>query len=240
MSKKKKLSDVSVLQQASSESKNVSTSPNTDTTDYSGLLDPIYGIRHENITSRITRHNWKKKAIVRCCKGGWLYLWISRESDEDCDSEGKCELYDFYGVNAAGSGEQSIHSTDCRDGFIKLMDAIRYINGEDNEVLGGVLAQKTWLPKSSEEYPQEGEFPENYDVFYNEHWFDPKSEAGRKHYREIEDAENKFYAALGGCGVSLPARIAAVAVREAKKQQQRESDPDEQDLEIPKDPEPSN
>ena len=35
--------------------------------------DPRFGINHKYITDKLTKHNWKKRAIVR----GGLYIYVN-------------------------------------------------------------------------------------------------------------------------------------------------------------------
>jgi hypothetical protein len=164
--------------------------------------NPIYGIRHENITSKITRHNWHKKAILRCCKGGWAYLWIDKEYYDEVDSDGKDIRSLLYVVNAAHNADAEVSIDDIRSDFSKLIDAVSYINGKGNTV----LANKTWLPKSQKEYPIEGSFPDCYEIFYNDEWFDPIAEKGRNYYLQKSDEEAQFYNTVGAAGMTLPLR----------------------------------
>ena len=54
-----------------------------------GPQDPIYGVHQKNITDRLTRLNWKTKAVVRTDSVGWLYLWVTRgtyRNDAGCQT----------------------------------------------------------------------------------------------------------------------------------------------------------
>jgi hypothetical protein len=43
-----------------------------------GPQEPIYGIHHANIVKRLTRQNWRTKAVARFDSKGWIYLWVIR------------------------------------------------------------------------------------------------------------------------------------------------------------------
>ena len=43
-----------------------------------GPQDPFFGISRENVVDRLTRLNWKTRAMVRLSDAGPLYVWISR------------------------------------------------------------------------------------------------------------------------------------------------------------------
>jgi hypothetical protein len=118
-----------------------------------GLAGPqhtVYGINHENITPRLTRLNWKTKAIVRNNRQGSLYLWIARGQYTDAEGHKQCDY--FIRVNASQAKE---HARRFEAQFQYLVDALRYINGED----GGLLAQEASPTQTSEGYPVEQEAP---------------------------------------------------------------------------------
>jgi len=98
-----------------------------------GPQDPIYGIHHTNITDRLTRRNWKHKAIVRTDATGCLYLWIDRGSRY----EGRRKIY-AYLVHAHPSlPRERVKRYEAN--FPYLKDALRYVNGEDE----GLIARET-------------------------------------------------------------------------------------------------
>tara|TARA_Y100000588_G_scaffold188747_1_gene202712 strand:+ start:89 stop:556 length:468 start_codon:yes stop_codon:yes gene_type:complete len=101
--------------------------------------DPMFGISHENIVSRLTRRNWRTKAMTRLHRDGPVYIYINRGKRT---ASGETNI--VYTVNGSINGIQYF------DGhFSKLVEALAYANGED----GGHLAQKTRPAKSPRDYP---------------------------------------------------------------------------------------
>ena len=50
--------------------------------------DPRFGINHKYITDKLTKHNWKKRAIVR----GGLYIYVNDYQKHDGKNPHKKEL----------------------------------------------------------------------------------------------------------------------------------------------------
>ena len=78
---------------------------------YYGLCspqDPVYGTSHTNIVKKLTRNNWRCKAIVRSSS----YIWLVRGSYR----EGNRKVYRYY---IKGIEEQE---------FRLLSDALKYVN----------------------------------------------------------------------------------------------------------------
>ena len=115
-----------------------------------GPQDPIYGIHNGNITKRLTRLNWKTKAVVRTDSVGWLYLWIIRDSDRN--EAGRQVAAHSIRVRASNGTERERRY---RAKFRYLTEALHYINGED----GGLLSKQTWPAHPELTYPPEQEAP---------------------------------------------------------------------------------
>ena len=73
--------------------------------------DPHFGISHDNIAKRLTRLNWKKKAIVRDSK----YIWIVKGSFER--NGRRIHRYFIKGIYQLNNTK-----------FVKLNDAIQLAN----------------------------------------------------------------------------------------------------------------
>jgi len=99
-----------------------------------GPQDPIYGIHNGNITKRLTRLNWKTKAVVRTDSLGWLYLWVTRGTYRN--DAGRQTSACTVRVRARNGTEREPRY---KAEFRYLTEALRYINGED----GGLLARET-------------------------------------------------------------------------------------------------
>ena len=108
---------------------------------YSVPQDPKFGISHENIVSRLTRRNWKTKAVTRLHPDGPVYIFINRGEREV--SGRKTFVYTVEG--SIVDKQQGCYRRD----FPNLHKALSYANGED----GGHLAQKTRPAKSPRDYP---------------------------------------------------------------------------------------
>jgi hypothetical protein len=99
--------------------------------------DPIYGIDSSNITEKLTRLNWRTKAVCRIRDDRCLYVYVKNGSTK-IDGV-KCERY--YVLIHLGSKEDGQFRTDFR--FLK--DAIAYANGSD----GSDFAVSTTSAKST-------------------------------------------------------------------------------------------
>jgi len=106
-----------------------------------GPQDPIYGISHENIASRLTRRNWRTKAITRLHSDGPVYIFIRR-------GERKVSGRKTFVYTVKGSIVDR-HQGCYRRDFPNLLEALSYANGED----GGDLSQETQPAKSPRDYP---------------------------------------------------------------------------------------
>jgi hypothetical protein len=109
-----------------------------------GPQDPIYGIHRKNITDRLTRLNWKTKAVVRTDSVGWLYLWVVQDIYRNPGGR----QVTAYSVKVRASNDTACERR-YRAEFCYLAEALRYINGED----GGRLAKETALAKPGTGYP---------------------------------------------------------------------------------------
>jgi hypothetical protein len=102
---------------------------------------PIYGIDHSNIAVRLTRLNWRKKAVCRIYDDTCLYIHISRGRFTE---NGRKHEHYFVRI-AFGKKETKPFEKD----FPKLNDALAYVNGEDGSEFGRVTRiAETW------EYPK--------------------------------------------------------------------------------------
>tara|TARA_B100000686_G_scaffold201257_1_gene208158 strand:+ start:147 stop:629 length:483 start_codon:yes stop_codon:yes gene_type:complete len=108
---------------------------------YSVPQDPMFGISHENIVSRLTRRNWKTKASTRLHPDGPVYIFINR--GERKVSGRKTFVYTVKGTIV--DKQQGYYRRD----FPNLREALSYANGED----GGDLSQETLAAESPRDYP---------------------------------------------------------------------------------------
>ncbi len=106
-----------------------------------GRQDPLFGIDHANIATRLASGNWKEKAIVRIHQNGWLYLWIDKGDSTNDDGQTVSRYY----VQVHPDGELE---KEYKQDFEMLGEALAYANGEDE----GKVANETRLAKSTE-YP---------------------------------------------------------------------------------------
>ena len=109
---------------------------------YSVPQDPMFGINHENIVSRLTRRNWRAKAVTRLHPDGPVYIFINR-------GERKLSGKKTFVYTVKGSIADKQRGCCYRRDFPALLEALAYANGED----GGDLSQETQPAKSSRDYP---------------------------------------------------------------------------------------
>ena len=82
---------------------------------YYGLCppqDPVYGTSHTNIVKKLTRNNWRCKAIVRSSSYIWIVKGYYRERNR--------KVYRYY--------TQGIEQQE----FRLLIDALKYVNKYSN------------------------------------------------------------------------------------------------------------
>lgn len=113
-----------------------------------GPQDPLFGIYPENIADRLTRANWKQKAVVRKSPKEWLYILVYA-----LWSVGKERKGIGYTVHVYGEGEEE-HLPEYEQHFPTLRQALAYANGED----GGKLATQSSAARP-EDYPIERDAP---------------------------------------------------------------------------------
>ena len=102
--------------------------------------DPTYGIDRSNIVEKLTRLNWRTKAVCRIREDRCLYILV----EKGCvHSDGKS--HDRYFVNVHLGAKDDRHF---RRDFGLLKDAIAYANGRD----GSDFALST-RPAKITEYP---------------------------------------------------------------------------------------
>jgi hypothetical protein len=92
--------------------------------------DPVFGLRHENLADRLTRSNWREKAILRVLADGrLLYVWVTRAAEG-------------YRVNVRD--EQSFEAV-----FPRLAEGLCYANGTRGELgrLTRPVAREAWPPE---------------------------------------------------------------------------------------------
>jgi len=118
-----------------------------------GPQEPIYGIHRKNIVDRLTRLNWKTKAIVRTDSVGWLYLWVVQDIYRNPGGK----QVTTYSVQVRASNDTA-RERRYRAEFRYLTEALRYINGDD----GGLLAEETTPAVPGLDYP--GEQPAPYYI----------------------------------------------------------------------------
>ena len=103
--------------------------------------DPIYGIDQSNIAVRLTRLNWRKKAVCRIYDDICLYIYVSKGRFTE---NGRKHEHYFVRI-ALGKKETNPFDKD----FPKLKNALAYVNGEDGSEFSRVTRiAKTW------EYPK--------------------------------------------------------------------------------------
>ena len=102
--------------------------------------DPIYGIDQSNIAVRMTRLNWRKKAVCRIYDDTCLYIYISKGRFTE---NGRKKEHYFVRL-ALGPKEVNSYEKD----FPKLMEALAYANGDDESEFGCVTR-----PAKAWEYP---------------------------------------------------------------------------------------
>ena len=78
--------------------------------------DPMFGISHSNIANKLTKSNWRKKAVVR----NGHYLFIKKGS---YDVDGK-KVYRYFVEGLPDKGERE---------FIHLDKAISFVNGYSDQ-----------------------------------------------------------------------------------------------------------
>ena len=115
-----------------------------------GPQNPIYGIHRANIADRLTRRNWKTKAVVRSDIAGWLYLWIARGTYQNKAGH-QVSAYFIKAYPRDPSERARYYEAE----FQYLNEALHYINGEDD----GLLAQETTPTRSGAVYPAEQQAP---------------------------------------------------------------------------------
>ena len=115
-----------------------------------GPQNPIYGIHRTNIIDRLTRRNWKTKAVVRSDITGWLYLWVARGTYQNKAGR-QVSAYFVKAYPRDPSERARYYETE----FQYLTDALHYINGEDD----GRLAQETTPAQPGAAYPAEQQAP---------------------------------------------------------------------------------
>ena len=103
--------------------------------------DPIYGIRRENIATRLTKNNWKCKAVCRIIDDRTLYVMVRRnEPDESSRTEQR-----YYVQVHLGMQSDQDFNTD----FETLPEALAYANGQD----GSAFSRRT-QPAPRGAYPE--------------------------------------------------------------------------------------
>jgi hypothetical protein len=102
--------------------------------------DPMFGIRSENIVSRLTKNNWRTKATCRTFDRQYLYVMILLGK---VSGNGQTKRRYFVTVHLGGA-----ISRDFRADFQKLKEALAYANGID----GSAFAEAT-QPANPAEYP---------------------------------------------------------------------------------------
>ena len=86
--------------------------------------DPRFGINHKYITDKLTKHNWKKRAIVR----GGLYIYVNDYQKHDGKKPHKKEL--VYKIN----GLPNKHK--CRKDYKSLNWVLKAANNISNGIEG--------------------------------------------------------------------------------------------------------
>ncbi|MCZ6467434.1 MAG: hypothetical protein O6829_09205 [Alphaproteobacteria bacterium] len=109
---------------------------------FAGPQDPMCGVSHANIVSKLNKRNWKSKATCRIHAEGPLYITIKRG---ERSSKGRPKEI-IYTVSGAIIDVTGVY---CRD-FPTLEDALSYANGED----GGDLGSGSRPAEGPHEYPR--------------------------------------------------------------------------------------
>tara|TARA_Y100000768_G_C23806354_1_gene599667 strand:+ start:114 stop:527 length:414 start_codon:yes stop_codon:yes gene_type:complete len=92
--------------------------------------DPRFGINHKYITDKLTKHNWKKRAIVR----GGLYIYVNDYQKHDGKNPHKKEL--VYKIN----GLPKKHK--CRKDYKSLNWVLKAANNISNGIEGDYPNEK--------------------------------------------------------------------------------------------------
>jgi len=101
-----------------------------------GPQHPFYGLSRENIAPRLTRRNWKIKALWKRSKDGEVYIFIER-GVEASDSGREQTL---YCVSVYGDAVDRFPQKDCPR-FARLQEALGYANGEGDSPLPNATEQ---------------------------------------------------------------------------------------------------
>ena len=92
--------------------------------------DPMYGIDQSNISNRLTRLNWREKAVCRIYDDTCLYIYLSKGRFTENGRK-----HEHYFVRIAFGKKKTIHF---EKDFPRLFDALAYANGEDESEFGRV------------------------------------------------------------------------------------------------------
>ena len=103
--------------------------------------DPMFGIRSENIVSRLTQKNWRKKATGRIRNGRFLYVMVKRGEQK---IDGRKQKSYFVRVHLGEPTDQQLNAD-----FDKLKDALAYVNGEGKTAMAIATA-----PAAPDEKPE--------------------------------------------------------------------------------------
>jgi hypothetical protein len=90
-----------------------------------GDQDLVYGFDPKKVSDRLTTANWRRKAVMRQDRHGWLYVWVWVNKRE---MAGK--IIAGYAVHVERLEEKGSQKYGCW--FSTLGDALQYANGEDD------------------------------------------------------------------------------------------------------------
>jgi len=110
-----------------------------------GPQNPAYGVSRESIVSRLTRRNWKTKALWKQGGNGGVYIFIERGVTEDVSGKEQT----LYCVSVYGNATHKFPQKYCPR-FPRLQEALDYANGKGESPFADATGQADleWLPES--------------------------------------------------------------------------------------------
>ena len=101
-----------------------------------GLQNPIYGVSRENIAPRLTRRNWKTKALWKRGGNGGVYFFIERGVAEDASGKEQ----PLYCVSVYGNAVHKFPKKYCPR-FPRLQQALDFANGKGDSPFANAIEQ---------------------------------------------------------------------------------------------------
>jgi hypothetical protein len=104
--------------------------------------DPVFGIDRSNIADRLSRRNWRKKAICRVIQDRCLYVHIAHGRQTH---DGKTTERYYVRLKCGAEDDRQQFEKD----FPTLREALAYVNGDDGSNFGRLTR-----PAESHEFPR--------------------------------------------------------------------------------------